>query len=132
MPTPQKQHHAGGRGRGGLTPSRMSSCHKTNHSGSFNQGAFNKALLPAPVAILARLGIKPKVANGAGYWLIRCPFHKGGEEKNSSLSMHQVNGNFRCFACGAHGGDVLAFWMQHTGQSFKQAAQDLGAWEGQL
>ena len=42
---------------------------------------FNKALLPAPVAILSRIGIKPKAANNAGYWLMRCPFHKGGEEK---------------------------------------------------
>jgi hypothetical protein len=105
---------------------------KANRYNRFNQGQFKKASLPMPVAVLARIGISPKGANSAGYWQVRCPFHKGGEEKNSSLSMHQVNGNFRCFACGAHGGDVLAFWMQHTGQSFKQAAQDLGAWEGQL
>ncbi len=116
---------------GGLTPTSkpMSSYRKANRSTQFNQGAFNKAALPAPAAVLARMGIKPKAANSAGYWLIKCPLHKGGEEKNASLSMHLVNGNFRCFACGAHGGDVLAFWMQHTGQSFKQAAQELGAWE---
>lgn len=84
-----------------------------------------------PVVILARIGIKPNAANGAGYWLIACPFHKAGTEKNPSLSVHQVNGNFRCFACGAHGGDVLSLWMQYTGHSFKQAAQELGAWEGQ-
>ncbi len=105
------------------TPRGKANCYR-----HFNQGQFNKALLPMPVTVLARIGIKPKAANTAGYWLIRCPLHKGGEEKNASLSMHQVNGNFRCFACGAHGGDVLAFWMQHTGRSFKQAAQELGAW----
>lgn len=116
---------------GGLTPTRkpMSSYRKANRSTQFNQGHFNKALLPMPVAVLARIGIKPKVANNAGYWLVRCPFHKGGEEKNASLFIHQVSGHFRCFACGAHGGDMLAFWMQHTGRSFKQAAQELGAWE---
>ncbi len=103
---------------------------KANRYRHFNQGQFNKALLPMPVALLARMGIKPKAANSAGYWLIKCPLHKGGEEKNASFSMHSVNGNFRCFACGAHGGDVLAFWRQHTGQSFKQAAMELGAWKG--
>jgi len=32
-------------------------------------------------------------------------------------------------ACGAHGGDVLAFHRQLHGMSFVQAARDLGAWE---
>ena len=125
------QNKAARLGAAGLASTRrpMSSYRKVNRSTQFNQGAFNKALLPAPVAILSRIGIKPKAANSADYWLMRCPFHKGGEEKNASLSMHTVNGNFRCFACGAHGGDVLSFWMQHTGQTFKQAAQELGAWE---
>ncbi|CAG0994353.1 DNA primase [Methylophilaceae bacterium] len=116
----------------GLASSRkpMSSYRKANCPSRFNQGVFNKALLPMPVAVLARIGIKPRTANRAGYWQVCCPFHKGGEEKNASLSMHQVKGNFRCFACGAHGGDVLSFWMQYTGKSFKHAAQELGAWEG--
>lgn len=120
-------------GVAGCMPARkqVGSYRKANRS-SFNQGQFNKVALPPPVAVLARIGIKPKPANSAGYWLVRCPFHKGGEEKNASLSMHQANGNFRCFACGAHGGDVLSFWMQHTRQSFKQAAQELGAWEVKL
>ena len=125
------QYKAARLGAAGLTPTHkpMSSYRKANRSSKFNQGVFNKALLPTPVAVLSRLGIKPKAANSAGYWLIKCPLHKGGEEKNASLSIHNVNGNFRCFACGAHGGDVLAFWMQHTGQSFKQSAIELGAWE---
>lgn len=128
MHTPTK-NPAGGRGR--LTPTNtpMSSYRKANRFTQFNQGAFNKAALLSPVAALARLGIKPSRANPGGYMQIACPFHKAGEEKSASLSMHNVIGNFRCFACGAHGGDVLAFWMQHTGQSFKQAAQELGAWE---
>jgi hypothetical protein len=104
---------------------------KAKRFGSFNQGRFNKSKLPMPVVILARIGIKPKAANSNGYWQIRCPLHKDGHEQNASLSIHQVDGNFRCFACGAHGGDVLAFWMQLTCKSFKQAAQELGAWEVQ-
>ena len=103
---------------------------KANRPARFNQGQFDKAALPAPVAILQRIGIKPSRTNAGWYMQIACPFHKAGEEKNASLSMHNVNGNFRCFACGAHGGDVLSFWMQHTGQTFKHAAQELGAWKG--
>lgn len=123
MQTIQKENPAGGRGRCYHTHG------KANRSGRFNQGQFDKSALPAPVAILQRLGIKPSRANASGYMQIVCPFHKGGDEKNASLSMHSINGNFRCFACGAHGGDVLSFWMQHTGQTFKQAAQELGAWK---
>jgi hypothetical protein len=32
-------------------------------------------------------------------------------------------------ACGAKGRDVLAYHMKRHGLSFKQAAQQLGAWE---
>jgi hypothetical protein len=40
-------------------------------------------------------------------------------------------GGFRCMACGAHGGDVLAFHMQRYGLAFIEAAKALGAWEGE-
>ena len=94
-----------------------------------DQGRFNRGLLPMPVAVLARVGIKLGPANRAGYCLVKCPLHKNGKERHASLSIHQVNGNFRCFACGARGGDVLTLWMQYTGKPFKQAAKELGAWK---
>jgi hypothetical protein len=94
----------------------------------FQQDRFEKSLLPMPIAVLHRLGIKPGPANRSGYWLVKCPLHKKGKEQHPSFSIHQVNGNFRCFACGAHGGDVLSLWMQYTGKPFKQAAKELGAW----
>jgi hypothetical protein len=37
-------------------------------------------------------------------------------------------GSFRCMACGASGGDVLAYEMQLTGGEFVDAAKSLGAW----
>ena len=94
----------------------------------FDKNRFIKARLPAPISVLARLGITPKAANNAGYWLVKCPLHKNGKEQHPSLAIHQVNGNFRCFACGASGGDVLSLWMKYTGKPFKQAARELGAW----
>jgi hypothetical protein len=39
------------------------------------------------------------------------------------------SGAFRCMACGARGGDVLAFFMQRHGVPFIAAAKALGAWE---
>jgi hypothetical protein len=97
-------------------------------TGRGNQGRFNRGLLPTPAAVLARVGIKLGQVNRAGYCLVKCPFHKNGKEQHASLSIHQINGNYRCFACGAHGGDVLSLWMQYTGKPFKQAARELGAW----
>lgn len=105
--------------------SRRSSISQGNR---FQEDGFDKSLLPMPISVLVRLGIKPGSANRAGYWLVKCPLHKGGKEQHASLSIHQVKGNFRCFACGAHGGDVLSLWMRHTGKPFKQAAMELGAW----
>jgi hypothetical protein len=110
-------------GWNGVSPSGVASV--TNR---FDKNRFIKARLPAPLSVLASLGITPKSANRSGYWLVKCPLHKNGKEEHASFTIHKVEGNFRCFACGAHGGDVLALWMQHSGKSFKQAAKDLGAW----
>jgi DNA primase len=52
-------------------------------------------------------------------------FHEDG---HASLSIHRERGAFRCFACGARGGDVLAFEMLRSGADFKRAARALGAW----
>ena len=41
-----------------------------------------------------------------------------------------ATGAFACMNCGASGGDVLAFQMAAHGQSFIEAAKQLGAWSG--
>jgi hypothetical protein len=68
-------------------------------------------------------GIRPNASN---WQQARCPFH---EDRTPSLSVNLVHGGFRCFGCGAHGGDVLAFHMQFKNIDFKAAAQELHAWE---
>lgn len=55
-----------------------------------------------------------------------CPFH---DDTSPSLRINFEKGAFCCMACGAKGGDVLAFHMKLRGLSFIQAAKDLGAWE---
>jgi hypothetical protein len=63
--------------------------------------------------------------NASGWAQVCCVFH---EDRHASLSIHRERGAFRCFSCGAHGGDVLAFEMLYSGADFKSAARALGAW----
>lgn len=63
--------------------------------------------------------------NASGWAQVRCVFHEDG---HASLSIHRERGAFRCFACDARGGDMLAFEMLPSGADFKSAARALGAW----
>ncbi len=81
--------------------------------------------LPTPHRYLAERELLKR--NPRGEWaLITCPSHKGGTEKNPSLSISLADGHFRCFACGASGGDILALHRLITGQSFADAVRTLG------
>lgn len=86
---------------------------------------FDRSRLPLPAyyytAELKRLA-------GYGEWRQAvCCFH---DDHNPSLSVNICTGGFRCFACGAHGGDVLDFQRLRYRQSFPDAARALGAWRG--
>jgi DNA primase len=86
-------------------------------------GRFGRELLPEPCGYFARAGL---ALIGRGRWRSAlCPFHDDG---HPSLRVNVETGAFRCMACGAKGGDVLAFHRTRFGLSFKQAAWDLGAW----
>jgi hypothetical protein len=64
--------------------------------------------------------------NASGWAQVRCVFHEDG---HASLSIHRERGAFRCFACNARGGDMLAFEMLRSGADFTSAARTLGAWQ---
>jgi len=84
---------------------------------------FNKSALQRPATYFKEQGLK---LTGGGEWKITtCPFH---DDHNPSLSVRLDTGGFRCFSCGAHGGDVLSFHMQRYGLGFIAAAKQLGAW----
>lgn len=84
---------------------------------------FRHSLLPKPVGYFAAHGIK---LFGTGIWKSAlCPFHN---DNTPSLRINIETGGFRCMACGQHGGDILAFHMQHYGLRFNEAARQLGAW----
>ena len=89
------------------------------------KGQFKRELLPGPLVFFEQH--QQMQLRGRGAWrMTRCVFH---EDSNASLSVNVENGAYRCHACQAHGGDVLAFYRQLTGASFVDAAQALGAWE---
>ena len=88
---------------------------------------FNRNRVPPVADVLARLHLQPSKPNHSGYAQMRCPLHG---EANPSLSVHLERGNWRCFACGAVGGDALELYRRARELTFVQAARELGAWEG--
>lgn len=83
---------------------------------------FERDRLPDPIAYFENEGLALK---GPGKWkTTECRFHGGSD----SLRVNTTSGAWVCMACGAKGGDVLAYEMQATGTEFVQAAQQLGAW----
>jgi len=90
---------------------------------TFNKVSFDRSLLPRPLEYYQQE--LPNLKNRGEWSQALCCFH---QERHPSLSLNIKTGAYRCFACGAHGGDILAFQMERYGQSFKEAAQTLGAW----
>ena len=75
---------------------------------------FRKEKLPNPLEYFEKNDIK---ILGRGEWRTAlCPFHA---DTKPSLSVKIENGAFRCFACSAKGGDILAFHQMRFGMSFK-------------
>lgn len=52
-----------------------------------------------------------------------CPFHD--DKHAGSFRVHLGTGAYKCFACNAHGGDVLAFHMARYGLDFRGALDAL-------
>lgn len=52
-----------------------------------------------------------------------CPFHDDHNHGNFRVNLD--TGGFTCFACGAKGGDILAFHRAHFGTGFRDAVQEL-------
>lgn len=52
-----------------------------------------------------------------------CPFHK---EKSPSFSVSPTKQFFHCFGCGKHG-NAIGFVMEHTGQGFVDAIEELAS-----
>jgi hypothetical protein len=91
---------------------------------NLRRGTFNRNKLPPAAEYYAAEQVR---LLGAGKWRSAlCPFH---EDSKPSLRVHAETGAFRCMACGAHGGDVLAFHMLRHGLRFADAVTALRSWE---
>ncbi len=87
-------------------------------------GNFERDRLPDPISYFEAQGFPLR---GPGLWrTARCDFHGGSD----SLRINTRSGGWCCMACGAKGGDVLAFHMQHHGLNFYEAAKALDCWSG--
>ncbi|PXX51045.1 CHC2 zinc finger domain-containing protein [Aquitalea magnusonii] len=99
---------------------------QSSHYSGTAPGQFKRDLLPDPQSFFEAQGMKLR---GQGEWrMTKCVFH---DDSHASLSVNVHTGAYRCHACQAAGGDVLAFHRQQTGASFIDAAKALGAWEVQ-
>lgn len=87
--------------------------------------SLDRRSLPTPLQYLTGRNLfKGKTR---GEWVsIRCPAHKGGAEDNPSLRVSLIDGHFKCMACGAKGGDLIALHRLITGTGFLDAVRDLG------
>ena len=85
--------------------------------------SFDKSALPAPADYY--LQHFPTLRNEATNEMVLCQFHN---DHNPSLSLNLETGAFRCFACGAKGGDIIAFHCLKFDVGFVEAAKELGAW----
>ena len=96
---------------------------QTAHSRSPSKSAFDRSCLPSPTTYFDSVNLS---LLGQGTWRSAvCPFH---DDTRPSLRVHIESGCFKCMACGAHGGDVLAFHMRLHDLPFVEAAKALGAW----
>ena len=86
---------------------------------------LDRQSLPTPLQYLTEQGLL-KQAPKAEWATIKCPVHKDGREQHPSLRVSMVDGHFRCMACGASGGDLVALHRLATGMGFVDAVRDLG------
>ncbi len=65
------------------------------------------------------------VHRGGSQYLVQCPFHSGGGEKNPSMSVDDSKGLYKCFTCN-ESGNIIKYLKLRNGMSFKDAIEYLG------
>jgi len=99
---------------------------KLNAPSANSASGFNRELLPEPVAYYEAQGLALQGPRSTQWRTTECRFHGGSD----SMRIRVATGAFVCMACGARGGDVLAYEMAVYGIGFVAAAKRLGAWTG--
>lgn len=83
---------------------------------------FERDRLPDAQSYFEAQGLR--LGKGKQWVTTACNFHQGSD----SMRINLHSGAWVCMACGAKGGDVLAYHMDAYGMEFIDAAKDLGAW----
>lgn len=93
------------------------------------QGKFSrKAIQKSSAEIISYYENQGLQVNGNGKWVKAiCPFH---QDTHPSLGINTETGGYNCLACGARGGDILAFHMHYYSMPFIAACKALGALVG--
>jgi hypothetical protein len=86
--------------------------------------SFDRAHLPDPNTYFESQGLVLRGPRTAKWKTTACNFHDGSD----SMRINTTTGAWVCMACGAKGGDVLAYEMAITGREFVVAAKALGCW----
>lgn len=86
---------------------------------------LDRGSLPTPLQYLNERGLLKGKQRGE-WTAICCPVHKQGAEDHPSMRVNAADGHFRCMACGAKGGDIVALHRLITGLGFREAVSDLG------
>lgn len=89
-----------------------------------NKARLDRSSLPHPLSYLINQGLLQ--SNHGEYAMIKCPVHKGGQERNPSMAVYMPQGNFKCFSCGAKGGDIVDLHRLITGNNFSSTVKELG------
>lgn len=83
---------------------------------------LDRSRLPSPEVFYAAEGLELR---GRGTWrTTECRLHGGSD----SMRVNVINGAWVCMACGAKGGDVVAYLMAARELDFMAAARALDAW----
>jgi hypothetical protein len=85
---------------------------------------YEREKLPDPVSYYEYQGLNLRGSLKAPWRTTECRFHGGSD----SMRIKVANGAFRCMACEARGGDVIAYHMAAYCLDFVQASKELGAW----
>lgn len=90
------------------------------------QMTFEREKLPNPANYYEAQGLILQGPRSAQWRTTECHFHGGSD----SMRIKVATGAFVCMACGARGGDLLAYEMAVHGVGFVEAAKRLDAWVG--
>lgn len=85
---------------------------------------FDRSAMPQTFDLLRDLGFKFRGSRGK-WRTTTCEFH---DDRSPSMRVNVESGGWCCMACGASGGDAVAYLMARTGGDFRNCAKALGAW----